>query len=130
MIPGLMAEVRQGWRRAGEHSVFVMAMFGECRRSPFLRKGGMSVDMRLGFVGIVIEDRRQAEEVNRVLSQFGDIIRGRIGVPDQETGRAVIGVIVEGTNDQVGAMTGRLGNLSGVTVKSALTARKARNGES
>ena len=88
------------------------------------------MDMRLGFVGIVIEDRRQAEEVNRVLSQFGDIIRGRIGVPDQETGRAVIGIIVEGTNDQVGAMTGRLGNLSGVTVKSALTARKARNGES
>lgn len=88
------------------------------------------MDMRLGFVGIVIDDRRQADEVNRVLSQFGSIIRGRIGVPDKETGRAVIGVIVEGTNDQVGAMTGRLGNLAGVTVKSALTARKARNGES
>ena len=88
------------------------------------------MDVRLGFVGIVIEDRRQAEEVNRVLSQFGDIIRGRIGVPDKETGRAVIGIIVEGTNDQVGAMTGRLGNLPGVTVKSALAARKARNGES
>ena len=87
------------------------------------------MDVRLGFVGIVIEERRQAEEVNRVLSQFGSIIRGRIGVPDQKTGRAVIGVIVEGTNDQVGALTGRLGNLSGVTVKSALTARQARNRE-
>ena len=81
-------------------------------------------DIRLGFVGIVVEDRAQAEHVNRILSGFGGIIRGRIGIPDQETGRAVIGLIVEGTNDQVGAMTGRLGNLPGVTVKSALTAKK------
>ena len=87
------------------------------------------MDTRLGFVGIVIEDRRQAEEVNRVLSQYGGIIRGRIGVPDRESGLAVIGVIVEGTNDQVGAMTGRLGNLSGVTVKSAMTAKKTGSGE-
>ena len=87
------------------------------------------MDVRLGFVGIVIEERRQAEEVNRVLSQFGGIIRGRIGVPDKETGLAVIGIIVEGTNDQVGAMTGRLGNLSGVTVKSAMTARRVGSGE-
>ena len=88
------------------------------------------MDVRLGFVGIVIEERRQAEEVNRVLSQYGAIIRGRIGVPDRETGLAVIGIIVEGTNDQVGAMTGRLGNLSGVTVKSAMTAKRTDSGES
>ena len=87
------------------------------------------MDMRLGFVGIVIEDRRQAEEVNRVLSQFGGMIRGRIGVPDKDSGLAVIGIIVEGTNEQVGAMTGRLGNLSGVTVKSAMTARRTGPGE-
>lgn len=88
------------------------------------------MDERLGFVGIVIEDRERAEEVNRVLSQYGGIIRGRIGVPDRETGLAVIGIIVEGTNDQVGAMTGRLGNLPGVTVKSAMTARRNGSGVS
>ena len=81
-------------------------------------------DVRLGFVGVVVEERHQAEAVNRVLSKFGDIIRGRIGIPDRETGSAVIGLIVEGTNDQVGAMTGMLGNLQGVTVRSALTSKK------
>ena len=88
------------------------------------------MEERLGFVGIVIEDRERAEEVNRVLSQYGAIIRGRIGVPDKDSGLAVIGIIVEGTNEQVGAMTGRLGNLSGVTVKSAMTAKKPISGES
>jgi putative iron-only hydrogenase system regulator len=81
-------------------------------------------DTRLGFVGVVVEERTRAEDVNRILSAYGEIIRGRIGIPDKDTGLAVIGLIVEGTNEQVGAMTGKLGNLSGVTVKSALTAKK------
>jgi len=52
------------------------------------------------------------------------MIRGRIGVPSQEDQTAVIGLIVQGSNDRVGAMTGRLGNIPGMTVKSAMTAKK------
>lgn len=81
---------------------------------------------RVGFVGIVIEDRAAAPEVNAILSSFGDIIRGRMGVPDQQSGDAVIGLIVRGTNDQLGALTGRLGNLPGVQVKSAMTQAKLK----
>ncbi len=79
---------------------------------------------RMGFVGIIIEDRTAAAKVNEILSSFGSIIRGRMGVPDHETGEAVIGLIVKGTNEQLGAMTGRLGNLGGVQVKSALATKK------
>lgn len=88
-------------------------------------------DERLGFVGLVVEDREQASRINQVLSEFGEMIRGRIGVPDKETGIGVIGLIVEGSNDRIGAMTGRLGNLKGVQVKSALTTKslhKTENG--
>lgn len=79
---------------------------------------------RLGFVGIVVEDKSSVQAVNEILSAFGHMIRGRIGVPDHDTDEAVIGLIVRGTNDQLGAMTGRLGNLKGVQVKSALTTSK------
>ncbi len=82
--------------------------------------------MRLGFVGIVIEERAVAGKVNEVLSAFGHMIRGRMGLPDPQTGRGVISLIVEGNNDQLGAMTGRLGNLPGVTVKSALISQKTK----
>ena len=41
---------------------------------------------RLGFVGIVIEERAMAAKVNEILSAFGGIIRGRLGVPDPQTG--------------------------------------------
>ena len=79
---------------------------------------------RMGFVGIIIEDRTSVPAVNEILSAFTPIIRGRMGVPDHQTGEAVIGLIVKGTNEQLGAMTGRLGNLSGVQVKSALASKK------
>ena len=81
-------------------------------------------ETRLGFVGVVVEDRKQAAAVNEILSRFGEIIRGRMGIPDQQTGAAVIGLIVQGGNDELGALTGRLGNLPGVQVKSALTTKK------
>lgn len=80
------------------------------------------MEQRLGVVGVVVSDReRAARRLQSILSQYGDIIVGRMGVPYKERGVAVIALIVDGTTDQIGALTGKLGSLSGVTVKSALT---------
>ncbi len=77
---------------------------------------------RIGVIGIVIhEPRNAAEKVNTVLSVYGHIIIGRMGIPRPEANVGVIALIIEGTTDEVGALTGKLGNLPGVTVKSALT---------
>ena len=76
---------------------------------------------RLGVIGIVVEDRRDsAPKVNEILGQFGDVIVGRIGVPYKDRGVSVIGLIVEASTDQLGAMTGKLGMLPKVKVKSIL----------
>ena len=41
-----------------------------------------AVDKRVGVVGIVIEDRHAAApKVNQILSEFGGIIAGRMGLP-------------------------------------------------
>ena len=86
----------------------------------------MSTEKRLGFIGIVVDNREYIEEVNRILSRFGMLIRGRIGVPNHETESAVIGLIIEGSNDEIGALTGKLGNLPGIIVKSALVPCKTK----
>ena len=83
-------------------------------------------EARLGFIGIVMEDRTQAPAVNEIIGRYGHMIRACMGVPDHESPAAVIGLIVEGPNDELGALTGRLGNLPGVQVKSALTTRKEK----
>lgn len=83
---------------------------------------------RIGVVGIVIEEKEKtAREVNNILSQYGDIIVGRMGVPRPERSLSVISLIVEGDTDQVGALTGKLGRLPGVIVKSALTGKNVED---
>ena len=76
---------------------------------------------RIGFIGVVIEDLSQAPKVNQIISQYQGLVTGRIGVPDHERSRAVIGLLVRGNDTTVGAMTGKLGNVPGVQVKSAMT---------
>lgn len=82
---------------------------------------GMEEDKRLGFIGIVINDRAVAGEVNTTLGPYARVIKARVGVPDTDSPAAVIGLIVEGSNQELGALTAKLGNLRGVEVKSALS---------
>lgn len=88
------------------------------------------MDHRIGIVGIVIEDPKQAAElVNRILSNYGDIIIGRMGLPYPKRSVCVISIIVDGTNDQIGALTGKLGRIDGVNVKSVLTSKNYKDEE-
>jgi putative iron-only hydrogenase system regulator len=79
------------------------------------------MERRLGFVGIIINDRQKSSgEVNKVLSEHGGMIIGRMGMPYSRKACCVITLIVDATTDEIGVLTGRLGALPGVSVKSAL----------
>jgi putative iron-only hydrogenase system regulator len=79
------------------------------------------MEKRVGFVGIIIEDRhKSAEVVNHVLSEYGNNIIARLGVPYREKHCSVVTLVVDMTTDELGALTGKLGALKGVSVKSAL----------
>lgn len=76
---------------------------------------------RIGVVGIVLKgDRETVMEMQSVLSDFADIIVGRMGVPRKEVN--AIALIVEGSPERVSALTGRLGKFPSLSVKSAMTA--------
>lgn len=76
---------------------------------------------RLGVAGIVIENLGAAEEVNAVLHEFAQIIVGRMGIPYRERGVSIISIILDGTGDEISSLTGRLGRIKSVSVKTALT---------
>ena len=76
---------------------------------------------RLGVVGVVVEDLCAAEEVNAVLHEYSSLLVGRMGIPYRERGLSVISLIVDGEADQISALTGRLGRVRHVAVKTALT---------
>lgn len=79
------------------------------------------MEKRLGFVGIIIENRTKgAPDVNKILTEYGDLIVARTGIPYPRRKCCVITLIVDATTDELGAITGKLGKVAGVSVKSAL----------
>lgn len=78
------------------------------------------MEKRLGVVAIILEDKKYADQVNDILHEYNQIIIGRMGLPYKERSVAVISLIVDATGDEVSALTGKLGRIDGVIVKSAL----------
>jgi putative iron-only hydrogenase system regulator len=107
------------------HKIAVFCAFSFRERCfLFLIGGELCMDDRLGVVGIVVEDTESAELINSILHEYSKIVVGRMGIPYREKGVSVISLIVDGSNDDISAMTGRLGRVKGVSVKSALTKGK------
>jgi len=79
------------------------------------------MDKRLGVVGIVVEDISSASKVNTILHDYAHIIVGRMGIPYRDRGVSIISLTVDGNTDQISAMTGKLGKINGISVKTALT---------
>jgi len=76
---------------------------------------------RIAVIGIAVNNREEtSQKVNEILSIYGSVIVGRMGIPYKEENVSIISIIVNGTNDEIGAITGKLGNIKGIKVKVAL----------
>lgn len=76
---------------------------------------------RIAVVGIVIESLDNIKEVNSILSEYDKLIVGRMGLPYKEKNIRVISIVVDGTTDEISAITGKIGKLKGVSVKAAIS---------
>lgn len=75
---------------------------------------------RLCIINIIIEDRHSADKVNAVLSDFGNDIIGRFGIPVEKRGIHVITVVADAKAAVINSVTGKLGSLSGVSAKTLM----------
>lgn len=82
------------------------------------------MEKRVGSVIILIQTRENVQDLNEIISKHSQIIIGRQGLP-RSNGQSIISLILEGTTDQIGSLTGRLGRLSGIQVKSVLLKNNA-----
>lgn len=80
------------------------------------------MEKRIGTVIILIEDKEAVNRLNTIISEHSDIVVGRQGIPllENETRHSVISLVLHGELDRIGSLTGKLGRLNGVNVKSAL----------
>ena len=77
------------------------------------------MEKRVGSAIILILEHENVQHLNEVLSNHSQIIIGRLGLP-RSNGQSIISLVLEGTTDEIGSLTGQLGRLSGIQVKSVL----------
>lgn len=78
------------------------------------------MEQRIGAVIILVGQDGDIPGINAIISEHAGMILGRQGIPLRDRSTSVISLVLEGNTDQVGSLTGKLGRLRGVRVKSVL----------
>ncbi len=81
------------------------------------------MEKRIGTIIILLHDTTQAGAVNYILSEYSSVIIGRQGLPSHAhnaLNKSIISLILEATTDEFGAISGKLGRVKNISVKSAV----------
>lgn len=81
------------------------------------------MEKRIGTALILIESKEAVQQMNEIAFKHSNIIIGRQGLP-RSNGQNIISLVLEGTTDEIGSLTGQLGRLKGLQVKSVLLKNK------
>ena len=77
---------------------------------------------RVAVIGAILEKPQVCQKpFNDIVSSFKGIVRGRMGIPFDGENMAVISLTVVAELDTINALTGKLGALPHVTVKTAIS---------
>ena len=75
------------------------------------------MENRIAVISIIITDRSASEEVNKLLSEYGEYVLGRMGIPYKERKVCIISCAVDAPLEIINALTGKLGKIQNVSVK-------------
>lgn len=82
---------------------------------------------KIAVIGAVLENPEVSQEsFNRILSEYKGIVKGRMGIPFPEHGVSVISITVVGSLDEINSLTGRLGNIPSVVVKTSISKKEIK----
>ena len=77
------------------------------------------MDTRVAVIGIIVENENAVEKLNEILHEFGQHIIGRMGIPYRSKGINIISIAIDAPQDVISALAGKVGNLPGVSAKTA-----------
>ena len=79
------------------------------------------MEKRLGIIAIVITHKNNITEINNLISDFSELIIARQGIPMPHKNISFISLVVEGNMNRINTLTGRLGRVENVEVKTIIT---------
>ena len=75
------------------------------------------VETRIAIISIFVYERTVSSQVNELLSQAGEYIVGRMGIPYHEKNVNVISVVIDAPATVINSLTGKIGMIQGVSAK-------------
>lgn len=82
---------------------------------------------RVAVISAVLDEpEKHQEEFNNILTGYKNIIKGRMGIPFIEEGVSIISVTVIGDMDTINSLTGKLGRIPSVSVKTSVSKKELR----
>ncbi|SFE75163.1 TM1266 family iron-only hydrogenase system putative regulator [Peptostreptococcus sp. D1] len=83
------------------------------------------MEKRVAVISAVLDNPVQSQsDFNRIVSEYKDIVRGRMGLPFPEEGISVVSITVIGTMDDINELTGKIGAIDSVSVKAAVSKKE------
>ena len=79
------------------------------------------MDSRVAVMSIIIENLNAVEQVNAVLHEYGEYIIGRMGIPYRARRISIISIALDAPQDTISALSGRIGKMEGVSVKTSFS---------
>ncbi|HCL01338.1 MAG TPA: iron-only hydrogenase system regulator [Lachnoclostridium phytofermentans] len=75
------------------------------------------MDTRIALIGIIVEQLSASAEVNHILHEYSSYIIGRMGLPYKDKDVSIISVVVDAENNVISSLSGKLGMVKGISVK-------------
>lgn len=75
------------------------------------------MDERIALIGIIVEDLNSIDALNDLLHDYNEYIIGRMGIPYRKKKLSIISVIIDAPQNTISALTGKLGMIKGLSVK-------------
>lgn len=80
-------------------------------------KGNYLMETRVALIGIIVENLESVDRLNDILHSYRSYIIGRMGIPYSKKNISVISVVIDASNNVISALSGKLGMLEGVSIK-------------
>jgi putative iron-only hydrogenase system regulator len=77
------------------------------------------METRVAIIAIIVKNRETVSQLNEILHTYGDYIIGRMGIPYSQKKVSIMSVAVDAPQNIISALSGKIGALSGVSVKTA-----------
>lgn len=79
----------------------------------------ITMETRVAVMGIIVSNPESVESLNCLLHEYREYIIGRMGIPYREKNINVMSVAIDAPMDTISTLSGKIGKLDGINVKTA-----------